>query len=92
MEKPVYKCWTKGITGASGEPTASLNWRFSCRAWFKVFEHRMECGDWIIRFSEIQNIIVYRTRQHFIPVTVLLVETEEKAYQFGFNPWADPIR
>ena len=91
MEKPRYKCWTKAVIGESGKPGTSLKWVLSRRAWFKVFERRIECGDWIIRFSEIQNAIVYRTRQNFIPVTVLSIATAEESYQFGFNPWANPI-
>ncbi len=91
MSKPLYRCWTKATDRETGEPRRSLNWVASRRAWFSIFEDRLECGDWCIPFESVRKAIAYRTRSMFIPCTVLRIETAEKTFQFGFNPWARPV-
>ncbi|GAA0356827.1 hypothetical protein GCM10009092_21330 [Bowmanella denitrificans] len=59
---------------------------------FKVFDDRVECGDWLIPYAEIQTAYLYKTRQMLIPVNVLQLVTETGNYQFGFNPWATPFK
>jgi len=51
----------------------------------------VECGDWKIPFDTIEKAIAYRTKQMFIPATVLHLITKDGSYQFGFNPWARPL-
>lgn len=87
-----YKAWCKGTSREDSEPRYSANWLVSKRAWFKIFDDRIECGSWKIPKDSIHKAIVYKTKQMFIPVTVLQLITEEGSYQFGFNPWARPIR
>ena len=92
MTEPIYKCWTKATNREVGNPRRSHSWITSRRAWFKIFTDRIECGDWRIPFVEIQEVVVYLGKQMLIPVTVLQIEAFGQNYQFGFNPWANPIK
>ncbi len=87
MTKPLYRCWTKATNREEGEPRRSLNWVRSRRAWFEVYEDRIECGDWTIPTSAVQDAVLYEARQFLIPARVLSVEAAGVTYQFGFNPW-----
>ena len=92
MDEPIYKCWTKA-TNMEGETLRrSHHWITSRRAWFKIFTDRIECGNWNIPFEKIQEAVVYRGKQMLIPVTVIKIEAFGQNYQFGFNPWANPIK
>lgn len=91
MTRPLYQCWTKATSCESGIPRRSLNWMFARRAWFKVFEDRIECGNWSIPFAQVIGGTVYRAKQLFVPVTILELRTAKSCYQFGFNPWASPV-
>lgn len=88
--KSLYFCWTKGTNRESGEPRFAFAWATSRRGWFKVFADRVECGNWTIPFSEVQQVTVFRSRMNWVPVTVLRFELAHQTYQFGFNPWAKP--
>jgi hypothetical protein len=88
MDKPLYRAWTKGTAGEAGPPRYSVNWSVARRAWFEIFADRIKCGDWIIRREDVKEATLFETRQWFIPVYVLSLTTEEKTWQFGFNPWA----
>ena len=88
MTTPIYKCWTKGTTREEGEPRRSFNWATSRRAWFKVFDDRIECGNWIIPKISIRDAVLFQSKQFFVvPVSVLQLRTDDASYQFGFNPW-----
>jgi hypothetical protein len=52
-----------------------------------VYEDRIECGDWTILASAVQEAVLYEARQFLIPARVLSVEADRVTYQFGFNPW-----
>lgn len=91
MNTPIYKCWTKATDRESGPPRRSHSWATSQRRWFKIFDDRVECGDWRILFRDVRKATGYRTRSLFMPVTVLELQTGERTYQFGFNPWAKPV-
>ena len=90
MEKPLYKCMTKATNRETGEPQRSLNWALSHRGWFRIFADRIECGPWQIPFSAIREAVLFRSRQSFIPVSILMIRAGTETYQFGFNPWAHP--
>jgi hypothetical protein len=83
---------TKATRRETGELRLSVNWVLSRRGWFKVFPDRIECGDWSIPFSDIEEPILYHSRQAFVPVSVLKIRAGAETYQFGFNPWANPER
>lgn len=82
--------WTKATTRESGKPRRSGAWVTARRGWFKVFADRVECGDWKIPFAAVERAVLYTGRQFFIPVSVLELRSEDRTYQFGFNPWAHP--
>jgi len=46
----------------------------------------------VVPFAAVKKATAYRARQMWIPVTVLHLVTETGSYQFGFNPWAHPLR
>jgi hypothetical protein len=81
---------TKGTTGEDSQPKYSQNWMFARRGFFLIYSDKIICGDWIIHFKDVRRIIKYKTRQMFIPFTVLHIITDDLSYQFGFNPWAYP--
>jgi len=85
--RPNYKAWVKGTMGESGPPRYSANWATARRAWFKVYPDRIECGDWIIPASAVEEAVLFETKQWCIPVYILAIKTSEKTWQFGFNPW-----
>ncbi|MCL6416609.1 hypothetical protein MIB92_13195 [Aestuariirhabdus sp. Z084] len=87
-----YQCYCKATNRESKEPRYSHNWVSAKRARFKVFDDRIECGNWTIAYSEIQAAHLYRAKQLFIPVNVLQLVTGSGSFQFGFNPWANPFR
>ena len=74
------------------EPRYSQNWALAKRAFFKIYNDRIECGSWIIKNEDIERAHVYKTSQMFLPVNVLHLVTNSGTYQFGFNPWANPIK
>ena len=91
MSKPLYRCMTKATNQeAGGGIRYSQNWVFARRSVFKVYEKEIRCGDWIFDTDKIQNAVLYRIRQMFIPGSVLEFTYEDTVYQFGFNPWAHP--
>jgi hypothetical protein len=84
---------TKGSNKESGDPRHSVNWVTSRRGSFKVFKDRIELGNWNIPFESIDKAIEYRVPYlPFLKVSVLEVNTSDMSYQFGFNPWANPIK
>ncbi len=87
MSKPRYRCWTKATNKEVGEPRFSHHWATSRRAWFKVFDDRVECGDWVLPVSSITQAVVFKSRYWFVPASVLRLRTSAATYQFGFNPW-----
>lgn len=90
-ETPLYRCLCKATNRETGSPRYSLNWATSRRAYFKVFADRVECGSWIILFNQIERATRFRTKQWFIPISVLEIRTSTSTYQFGYNPWANPF-
>jgi len=69
-----------------------MNWAAARRAWFEVYADRVECGDWAIPLAEVTEAVAYRTRGLILPGTVLQLKTADQCYQFGFNPWASPLK
>jgi hypothetical protein len=81
---------TKGTKREDSEPRYSQNWLLARRGSFCIYDEEIKCGDWIIKFSDVKKVILYRTRQLLIPGKVLHFITIKGNYQFGFNPWAKP--
>ena len=90
--KQLYKCMTKATDREGDGVRYSHNWVTARRGMFKVYEDGFSCGDWHFDYSEVDEAILYKTKQMFIPVNVLVVKAKERTYQFGFNPWANPFK
>ena len=84
--EPIHRCMTKGVQGAAEQFEYGLSWVTSRRATLKVFPDRLECGNWTIPFSAIEQAVLFETKQWFIPCYVLKIRTADTAYQFGLNP------
>ena len=92
MTAPLYQNWTKGTDAETGSPRYSANWATARRGQFKCYSDRVECGDWTIQAADVQEAVLYETRQWFIPVLILGVSTTDRRWQFGFNPWTRVAR
>lgn len=92
MEKVIYKCMTKATSRELNGPRYSQNWVTSKRGSFKIYNDKITCGSWNFDIEKIDNVILYETKQMLIPVKVLKFEYKDKIYQFGFNPWAKPMK
>lgn len=51
-----------------------------------VFRDRLECGNWTIPYSAIEQAVLFETKQWFIPCYILKIQTADSAFQFGLNP------
>ncbi|MCC6605340.1 MAG: hypothetical protein IT327_19185 [Anaerolineae bacterium] len=91
MEKPLQRNYVKATDKETGPPRYSKNWLIAKRAFFEVYSDRLEIGNWIIPYNEIQDIVLFETKQGLFSVHLLQIETTEKNYQIGFNPWVNPI-
>ena len=86
MSEILYKCMTKAIISDADQVRHSLEWVMSRRGILKVFSDRLECGDWVIPYNEINHAVLTSIRSSlFLPGYVLRVQTDSKTYQFGLN-------
>ena len=92
MSKLLYQCLTKATNKEKGNPRRSQNWVFSKRAFFKLFDDHIECGNWNFLISEISNCIRFRTKYLFTSVSILQFDAKGETFQFAFNPWANPFK
>ena len=79
----VKRYFTKATDQELGAPRHSANWLVSRRGWLRVFEDRLECGDWVIPAASVTKATLYSVGMGH----VLAVSTQERTYQFGLNPW-----
>lgn len=94
MAELLRRCMTKATTAEGDDVRHSLNWVLSRRGTLKIYTDRMECGDWVIPYSDIDEAVLFRTRQLLIPGYVLRVKSRGVIYQFGLNPsrfWAGEL-
>lgn len=94
MSQLLHRCMTKATIAEGDDIRHSLNWLVSRRGILKVYDDRLECGDWDIPYSDIEEAVLFQTRQMFIPCYVLRVRTNNRIYQFGLNPgkyWASEL-
>ena len=80
---------TKATTAEGDQRKYGPNWITSRRGSLKVFDDRLECGDWRIEYTEIKNADLYSFRSFFlrIPGYILTVDTDDRTYHFGLNGW-----
>ena len=81
----IYRCMTKGVRGAPEEFEYGLKWITSRRAFLKIFRDRLECGDWNIPYSAIEEAELFQTRSGIIPCFILKARTADNTFQFGLN-------
>lgn len=86
MSHLLHRCMTKATTAEGDDIRRSLNWVLSRRGLLKVFDDNLECGDWSIAYTEIDDAVLFRTRQMLIRCYVLRIKTRGTVYQFGLNP------
>lgn len=57
------KCWCKATNQEKSEPRYSQNWATAKRAWLKIFDDYIKCGDWKINIDEIESAHIYHSKQ-----------------------------
>ena len=88
MSKLLFQCMTKATTAKGNQFRIGIPWAFSRRAFLKVFDDHLECGDWRIDYTSINDATLFAYRSVFyIPGYVLRINTDEKTYNFGVNGW-----
>jgi hypothetical protein len=89
MSKLLHKCMTKAMTAEGDQRKYGPKWVTSRRASLKVYEDRLECGDWRIDYNEINDAVLYSFRSVFLrlPGYILTVQTDTRTYHFGLNGW-----
>ena len=87
MSELLHKCMTKATTAGGDQRKYGPSWVISRRGSLEVFDDHLECGDWHIAYSEINNAVLCSFRSFFlrIPGYILTVETENGTYHFGLN-------
>jgi len=84
---PLYRCLTKATRAEGDDIRRSFSWVASRRAMLEVRGDSMVCGDWTIPYDEIDEAVLFSTKQMFIiPVYVLRAKSKGTVYQFGLNP------
>lgn len=80
---------TKATTAVGDQRMYGPRWVAARRGRLKVYDDRLECGDWRIDFDEIEDAVLFSFRSFFfrIPGYVLTVETPERTYHFGLGGW-----
>ena len=86
-----YVCNCKATTREEKEPRISENWMFSKRARLKVFEDHIKCGSWTINKDDIEALHCYHITKMGMRSRVQQITTPQENYQFGFDPWKDPL-
>lgn len=87
MTKIVYQCWTKASDKIQGEIERSHKWALARRCWFRIYDDRIICGNWVIHISDIEDAVILEGKQLFITVRILRMKVGNKIYHFSFNPW-----
>ncbi|ADG68655.1 hypothetical protein Plim_2833 [Planctopirus limnophila DSM 3776] len=85
----LYRCFTKATISTGDQRQYGPRWVTSRRALLRVYEDRLECGNWKIPYGEVTDAVLYSFRSTFlrIPGYILTVTTPEKTYHFGLNGW-----
>lgn len=85
MAQVLHTCMTKATTAEGEDIRHSLNWVLSRRATLRVTSDALECGNWRITYDDIDEAVLFRTWQAFIPCYVLRVRSHGSIYQFGLR-------
>ena len=88
MSKLLHSCSVKAIRSKGTIAPLGLKWGFARRGTLEVREDSLQCGDWRIPCSEIQEAVLLSTPYLWTKAYVLKIVTEDVTYQFGLNPGA----
>jgi len=85
----IYACMTKAVIADGDQLRTGPKWITSRRGILKLYVDRLECGDWKIRYDDIDEAILSSIRTPIlrIPGYVLAVRTSGSTYHFGLNGW-----
>ena len=90
----IHKCMVKATNKEGEDIRCSLNWVFSRRSILRIMSHSLECGDWKIAYSDIDEAVLYSMPWLFLTTYVLRIKSKGHIYQFGLNPsrfWEDKL-
>jgi hypothetical protein len=82
---PIYTCLTKATTAEGDQMTYGVNWMLARRTRLKVYEDHLECGNWRIDYSTIQDAELIVFPSILISGYVLRINTADRRYHFGVN-------
>ncbi len=89
MEQPLHTCMTKAVIADGDQLQSGPQWIMSRRAFLKLYEDHLQCGDWSINYHDIRDAILasFRTPILRLPGYVLSIRTDSKTFHFGVNGW-----
>lgn len=85
MTQPLHQCMTKAIVAEGDRSPPSLRWIFARRGTLKVFPDRLECGNWVVPYDEVEESMLSAGEGFLVSGFVLRVRTSDRTYQFGLN-------
>jgi hypothetical protein len=85
MARDLHKCMAKACRVHSDSIYDSFRWVLSRRGILRVTDESLHFGDWAIPYSGIDEAVLFRIRQMFIPGYVLRVRARGSVYQFGLR-------
>ncbi|MCY6380251.1 hypothetical protein [Hoeflea prorocentri] len=89
MEVPSFAVFVKATDRLSGAPKVSLEWARARRAHMKIFEDRVEIGDWSLPHADVTKATLYRTDGK-LKAHLLEIVTPQKTVQINPNTGVDP--
>lgn len=84
-KETIHSCMTKAIVADGDHIMPSAHWAVSRRGILKVFSDRLECGNWSIPYSEIEEAVLHSGAGLLFPGYVLQVRTKDRTFHFGLN-------
>jgi hypothetical protein len=88
MSELLHRCLTKARTSEGDALQYEAQWITSRRAVLKIYQDRLECGNWRIQYNEIDEAVLCSFRSHFLlPGFLLMIRTSDQVYHFGLNGW-----
>ncbi len=52
-----------------------------------MFDDRLECGDWVVPWDAVTAATLYVSSVPLNPLKLLRLDTADRTFQFGLNPW-----
>jgi hypothetical protein len=86
MSEVLHTCSVKAIRLEGTKVNLGLKWALAKRGTLKVKSDFLECGEWRIPYSKIQEAILLSMPYLWTKSYGLTIRTEDATYQFGLNP------